>query len=347
MTSSITQLAENFLEAYSNFPRGKYASFVIVRKTESETLFRTEGAGEDLSKEFVRAGISNDEIIQRVLMTKRKQTAVERRNGRDLLREHKHLYAKDEKSGECALNRNNACEKCIDCMLYGYAVGGGGAQKSRVLTEDAFSILKAGVVTGKRTGNALYDNSTMRDPETGKASQAIFEEPYIKPETHFLEIETLKDVTIGEWVYVLGNILRSTRYGAVSSRQGRIKNTLAMAIFSDCEVFSNLELTQHVYDFLKQKDQDLNFPSHDSDVLGAVETIGKKLIENIASKRPGILGLDDVAKIEQSIVKVYRSADRVEALLNAIEKGYSTDRKEATASHTEVIRLLEEAENES
>ena len=111
-------------------------------------------------------------------MTKRKQTAVERRTGRELLREHKKLYAKDAKSGECALNRNNACEKCIDCMLYGYAVGGGGAQKSRVMTEDSFSVLKSGTVAAKRTGNALYDNGTMRDPETGTPSQAIFEDPY-------------------------------------------------------------------------------------------------------------------------------------------------------------------------
>lgn len=347
MASPLTQHAEHFLKAYSNFPLGKYASLIIVRKTESETLFRTEGAGEDLSKEFVRAGTQDDEIIQRVLMTKRKQTAVERRTGRDLLRNHKHLYAKDDKSGECALNRNNACEKCIDCMLYGYAVGGGGAQKSRVLTEDAFSLLKSGVVTAKRQGNALFDNGTMRDPETGEPSQAIFTDPYIKPETHFLEIETLKDVTLGEWVYALGNILRSTRYGAVSSRQGRIKNTLAMVVFSDCEVFSNLELTQHVYDLLKVKDAELNFPLRDSDVLTAVETAANALMIGVASKKPVVLGLAEAEKIAEAIVKVYRSEARVDALLAAIEKGYSIDRKEATSAHDEVLHLLQEAENES
>jgi len=347
MSSPLIQHADHFLKAYSNFPLGKYASLIIVRKTESETLFRTEGAGEDLSKEFVRAGAQDDEIIQRVLMTKRKQTAVERRTGRDLLRNHKHLYAKDDKSGECALNRNNACEKCIDCMLYGYAVGGGGAQKSRVLTEDAFSLLKSGIVTDKRQGNALFDNGTMRDPETGEPSQAIFTDPYIKPETHFLEIETLKDVTLGEWVYALANILRSTRYGAVSSRQGRIKNTLAMIVFSDCEIFSNLELTQHVYDLLKSKDVELNFPLRDADVLSSVETATKTLMAGVVSKTPVMLGLTETEKVTESMVKVFHSDSRVDALLAAIEKGYSTDRKEAIAAHDEVIRLLQEAENEA
>lgn len=345
MTTPLTEHADHFLKAYSNFPRGQYVSLIFVRKTESETLFRTEGAGEDMSKEFVRAGEQDDEIIQRVVMTKRKQTAVERRTGRELLREHKRLYAKDDKSGECALNRNNACERCIDCMLYGYAVGGGGAQKSRVLTEDAFSILKAGVVAAKRTGNALYDNSTMRDPETGEPSQAIFEDPYIKPETHLLEIETLKDVTLGEWVYVLGNVLRSARYGAVSSRQGRVQNTLAGVVFGDCEIFSNLELTQHVYDLLKAQNPDLNFPLRDAAVLETVTTATRELMKHVVSKQPLVLTPTQVAQMSASMVNVYRSTERVNALLGAVEKGYSTDRKEAEAAHDEVVRLLTEAEH--
>jgi len=342
--SILTQHQNRLLTAYSNFPLGHYVSLIIVRETQSETLFRTEGAGEDLAKEFVRASEQDETILQRVVITKRKQTAVERRTGRELLRDNGLLYAKDEKSGVCALNRNNACERCIDCMLYGYAVGGGGAQKSRVITDDAFSLLGAGVVTAKRTGNALYDNSTMRDPVTKEASQAIYEDPYVKPEVHFLEIETLKDVTLGEWVYVMGNVLRSTRYGAVSSRQGRVKNTLAGVVFSNCEIFSNLELTQRVYDLLKAKDPELNFPLRDSDVLEATAAATKSLIARVASANPLVLGLDDAARVQRAIVGVYRDPERVAALLRATERGYATDRKAAEAAHAEVVRLLEAAE---
>ncbi|MBL7064111.1 MAG: type I-D CRISPR-associated protein Cas7/Csc2 [Anaerolineae bacterium] len=345
--SILTQYQDRLLTAYTTFPLGRYVSLILVRKTESEALFRTEGAEGDLSKDFVRAGVQNDAIIQRVVITKRKQTAVERRTGRELLRDNGRLYAKDEKSGTCALNRNNACERCIDCMVYGYAVGGGGAQKSRVITDDAFSILPSGVVSDTRQGNALYDTGTMRDPETRQPSQAIFTVPYVKPETHFLEIETLKDVTLGEWVYILGNVLRSTRYGAVSSRQGRIKNRLAGVVFSNCEIFSNLELTQAVYDRLKVADPDLNFPLRDTDVLEAMADATAALMQNVVTADPLVLGPDQTAAIHRAVVGVYRDPARLTALLEAIEKGYSTDEATRRSGHGEVVQLLEAAVREA
>ena len=108
--SILTQHADRLLKAYSNYPVGRYVGAVIVRKTESEALFRTEGAGEDLTKEFVRAGIANDTIIPRVVMTKRKQTAVERRTGRELLREHARLSPRE--TVEIANPRNTSGYMC-------------------------------------------------------------------------------------------------------------------------------------------------------------------------------------------------------------------------------------------
>jgi CRISPR-associated protein Csc2 len=345
--SILTQHADRLLKAYSNYPVGRYVGVVIVRKTESEALFRTEGAGEDLTKEFVRAGIDNDTIIPRVVMTKRKQTAVERRTGRELLREHARLYAKA--GSVCSLNTPTSCEQCVDCKLYGYAVGGGGAQKSRVLTEDAFTILSASIVTGKRTGNAPYDDGTMRHPETKQASQAIYEDPYVKPETHFLEVQTFKDVTLGEFVYALGNLLRSTRYGAVSSRQGRVKNRLAALVFTDCEIFSTLELTQRVYDYLylkKPEDSDLDFPLWDVDVMKSTWEATQILLAAVPGLEPTVLGLDESSQVERAIGQIYRSRERVEQLLALTEQGYSTDRQVAEASHEQVIALLNQAESE-
>ena len=343
--SILTQHADRLLKAYSNYPVGRYVGVVIVRKTESEALFRTEGAGEDLTKEFVRAGIANDTIIPRVVMTKRKQTAVERRTGRELLREHARLYAKN--GSLCSLNTPTSCEQCVDCKLYGYAVGGGGAQKSRVLTEDAFTVLSASIVTGKRTGNAPYDDGTMRHPETKQASQAIYEDPYVKPETHFLEVQTFKDVTLGEFVYALGNLLRSTRYGAVSSRQGRVKNRLAALVFTDCEIFSTLELTQRVYDYLKKpEDSDPDFLLRDVDVIKATWDATQILLAAVPGLEPTVLGLDEASQVERAIGQIYRSRERVEQLLALTEQGYSTDRQVAEASHEQVIALLNQAESE-
>src|SRR6266567_4765634 len=151
--SVLNQYSDYLLPRYSNFPRGRYASLLLVRKAEWETIFRTEGRGEGLVKETVIAGIVNDKPIRRVVISKRKQTAVERRAGREVLREHD-LLKKDSKGQICALNTNAPCGQCIDCMLYGYAVGGGGAQKSRVMTEDAYSLGPVAQVTDRRTFNA-------------------------------------------------------------------------------------------------------------------------------------------------------------------------------------------------
>jgi CRISPR-associated protein Csc2 len=92
--SIVTQYADRLLKVYSNYPVGRYVGLILIRKTESETLFRTEGAGEDLTKEFVRAGVINDTIIPRVVMTKRKQTAVERRTRTALCQKRQYLRPK-------------------------------------------------------------------------------------------------------------------------------------------------------------------------------------------------------------------------------------------------------------
>jgi CRISPR-associated protein Csc2 len=340
--STLTSHADRLLKAYSNYPVGHYAALVLVRKTESEALFRTEGAGEDLTKEFVRAGVMDSSILSRVVMTKRKQTAVERRTGRELLRDHGRLYSQN--GSLCSLNTGKSCERCIDCKLYGYAVGGGGAQKSRILTEDAYTILSAAVVSGKRTGNAPYDDGTMRDPETKQPSQFIYEDPYVRPETHFLEVQTLKDVTFGELIYALGNVLRSTRYGAVSSRQGRMKNHLAALAFTDCEIFSTLELTQHVYDHLKPKDSEPEFPLLDRDVMKAIWEVTQSLLARTPGLEPAVLGAEDAAQVEQTIGKVYRTKERVDRLIALIEQGYSPDRQAAQEAHDQVITLVNEVQ---
>lgn len=75
------------LKDYSNLPKGYYASLFIIRKTGSEAIFRTEGSGEELVKETVSAGMIDTTPIRRVVISKRKQTAVERRMGRRVLKQ--------------------------------------------------------------------------------------------------------------------------------------------------------------------------------------------------------------------------------------------------------------------
>jgi len=325
----LSQYREFLLPTYSNFPRGRYVSLLIIRKTESETIFRTEGSGEGLVKETVMAGIVNQKSLRRVVISKRKQTAVERRAGREVLREHNLLKKKDEKSDICAMNTNSPCGKCIDCYLYGYAVGGGGAQKSRVMTDDAYSLGPVAQVTGRRTFNATYEDGTMRNPvNREQASTSINEDEYVLPETHFLDIETLKDVTPGELQYVIANVLRSTRYGAISSRLGKVKNTLAAIIFSDAELFSNLELTQQVYDLLPGETDDkgnkeLDFPLSDKAVLEQTQKAADDLLEGVVSRSPLVVKGEALEKVVKDTISLYRETDNVKAFLEQIEKGYA------------------------
>lgn len=322
--SILDQYSEYLLPRYSNFPRGKYVSLLIVRKTESETIFRTEGSGEGLVKETVIAGVQNAKPIRRVVISKRKQTAVERRVGRELLREHDMLKMAAVNKAEqvCALNTNAPCGKCIDCMLYGYAVGGGGAQKSRVMTEDAYSLGPVAQVTDRRTFNATFDNGTMRNPITNEASASINEDEFVVPETHFLDIETLKDVTVGELQYVIGNVLRSSRYGAISSRMGKVRNMLAAIVFSDAEIFSNLELTQHVYDRLLGDKDELDFPLADDNVLAAVHEATDELLKQLVSRTPVVVREETLQRVREETIALYRDTSSIKSLLEEIERGY-------------------------
>jgi len=276
MSKIIEEIRNRFNGEYSDFPEGKYVTIALLREIQSETIFRTEGSGEGLNIERVKAGMENDEIISRVVIGKRKQIAVERRTGREYLRANKLL---PDDSNSCTLNKNSPCGKCLDCMVYGYAVGGGGAQKSRIISDNSYSVLPANKVIGVKTFNALYDNGTMRD-ETGKASSSINEDEYVKPATLFIDMVTFKDLTFREFVYGMSNILRSRRYGAISTRMGKMKNHVISVAFSDCEMFSNLELTQMVYDNFKKEDM-LEYPLNINSCVDYMKQSFKELKKDI------------------------------------------------------------------
>ena len=321
--SILNNYTDFMVEKYENFPHSRYLTLIVLRKAESEMIFRTEGSGEGLTRDTVHAGLreENRDPISRVTISKRKQTAVERRTGRELLRQHDLLFYTGDKKEEniCALNRNKPCAQCADCMIYGYAVGGGGAQKSRVITDDAFSILPHQTVTAKRTFNALYDNNTMRDPVTGQASSSIQEDEYVKPETLFIDMQTLKDLTADEIHYVIANVLRSRRYGAISSRLGKMHNTLVGAIFSDCEIFSNLELTQSVYDRLGAEGR--QFPLDENKVKPVITDAVTALTgEVIGSVQP--LTESELTTLVGEIQQKFASPDEVKGLLDNITALY-------------------------
>jgi CRISPR-associated protein Csc2 len=321
---SINKLNPVLAPTYENFPKGRIVSLVVLRTTHSETIFRTEGSGEPMCSEFVPAGLEDKKtIVQRLVMTKRKQVAPERRRGREFLRSHELLYTSPKEGALCSLNTNAPCEMCVDCFLYGFAAGGGGAQKSRVWTEDAFSILTAGQVVGDRTINAIYENGTMRlkREEDTKASSALNTSEYIKPGVHFIDVVTLKDVTADELRYVIGNILLTSRYGAVSSRVGRMENQILGVFGSIAELPSSLELVQATYDALPKP---LEHP-FDTDLLSAAI---KQVISTWTNKRGVSMQLseEELTSLIEDIDRQWSETER-DNFLKRLDKSYQPFRQ--------------------
>lgn len=318
---SVKKLQSFLATSYENFPKGRTIGAVVLRTTQSETIFRTEGTGEPMCSEYVQAGVTDPTVIPRLVMTKRKQIAPERRKGREFLRVHELLYPDPKGNSICSLNTNAPCEMCIDCFLYGFAAGGEGAQKSRVWTEDAFSVLPSTELIGDRTINAIYETGTMRDEE-GKASSALNTSEYIKPGVHFLDIVTFKDVTADELRYALGNILLTTRYGAVSSRVGRMENQILGVFGGIAELPSSLELVQGIYDKLTADKRE--HPLNTEALVAAVQ----ETISTWTSKR-GISVQLSATELDELIADVDRhlSTDEQAAFLKRLSESYEPMRK--------------------
>jgi CRISPR-associated protein Csc2 len=242
-------------------PMGKYVHFITIRVTESYPLFQTDG---ELNKARVRAGIDNPEAISRLAMFKRKQSTPERLTGRELLRNYK--IGDWEK---CDYNVDFS-KTTPDCVLYGFAIGDAGSEKSKVVVDTAYSITPFDDSHLNFTLNAPFENGTMS--RNGEVTSRINSQDHILPQVFFPSIVTLKDPTEAGFLYVFNNILRTRHYGAQTTRTGRVRNELVGVIFADGEIVSNLRWTQAIYDLLIQRNQiQLPDPLNEDHVLKAAE----------------------------------------------------------------------------
>ncbi|WP_204106261.1 MULTISPECIES: type I-D CRISPR-associated protein Cas7/Csc2 [Spirulina sp. CCY15215] len=225
-------------------PMGKYIHFLTVRVTESYPLFQTDG---ELNKARVRAGIEDKTTISRLSMFKRKQSTPERLVGRELLRKYD-LVQPDECEYNVAFGMDNP-----DCIIYGFAIGDSGSEKSKVVVDTAFSITSFDESHETFTLNAPYENGTMaskgeQGSKPGEVTSRINQQDHIRPQVFFPSIVTLKDPTEASFLYVFNNILRTRHYGAQTTRTGRVRNELIGVVFADGEIISNLRWTQAIYD---------------------------------------------------------------------------------------------------
>ena len=152
--------------------------------------------------------------------------------------------------------------------------------------------------------------------EDGKMKTALGEQDYVLPEIYFPSIVTIKDPTEAEFIYVLNNILRTKRYGAQNTRTGTVENHIVGIAFSDGEIFSNLQLTQALYDALPP-DQRGKTPLSRSALLEAMGTVVPTLLQ------------------EDGIVFRLFTDERLKALIQEVTQ--------ITSDETRLVTLLKQA----
>ena len=235
----------SFLDQIPKAPTGRYAHLVIVRETESFPVFQTDGT---LNIAKVSAGLQSDNSLIRLAMFKRKQSSPERLTGRELLR-RANITQNENSDGDGYCDYNEKfCTTCPDCVYYGFAIGDSGSEKSKVYVDTAYSITGYDESHQQFSFNALYEKGNMS--QHGAVRSSFGEQDHIVPQVFFPSVITIKDVTVNSFAYVLNNVLRTKRYGAQTTRTGRISNHIVGAVFADGEIFSNLKFTQAIHDGL-------------------------------------------------------------------------------------------------
>lgn len=298
-------------------PMGKYVHFLTIRVTESYPLFQTDG---ELNKARVRAGIDSKKTISRLSMFKRKQSTPERLVGRELLRNYGLITAE-----ECEYNVKFAMNN-PDCIIYGFAIGDSGSEKSKVVVDTAFSITPFDESHESFTLNAPYENGTMaskgeNNTKVGEVTSRINQQDHIRPQVFFPSIVTLKDPTEAGFLYVFNNILRTRHYGAQTTRTGRVRNELIGVIFADGEIVSNLRWTQAIYDRLPDE------------VLHSIDPLDEDLVMEKATEAIQAL------MAEEFIVHTDFIGENFQPLL--------TEVKTLTGTEAGILSLLNQADKEA
>lgn len=330
--SEITGLEEYedlFVESIPQTPTGRYASLIILRETKSYAIFTTEG-GEQQDVERTPAGLQGGKAIDRLVMFKRKQVAVERRTGKALLRQYGifpyAIVSNDDEVtdvlyGEKALEQNaiedcylteGLCTHCPDCLIYGYAaIEGEGARKSRVLTDSCFSVRPYPLIQRLKKFNVI--------DEKKQTSGTITDYDYSLPGIVLPSVVTTVDLTLDEFAYVIGNVLRTRRYGKEVTRQGTVRNHIVGIAFSDVELFANLEFSQAFYDALTDDDeielmeQDLTV----ADFRKHLQPVMARLTADVAGRLTLVTG-QELEDILDQVRDLNRDETRLAAFLRAL-----------------------------
>lgn len=316
LLDTLRQQDSLFLSAIPQKPQGRYVHFVLLRETESFPLFQTDGS---LNVIRVRAGYQPEhrDTISRLVIFKRKQTSPERLTGRELLRSYGIITDAEKQPNTCVYNSADFCKQCPDCILYGYAIGSSGAEKSKVHVDSSFSITRYETSHKAFSFNALHEHGTMT--ENGVTRSSFGEQDHVTPQVFFPSIVTLRDPTYAGFLYVLGNLLRTDHYGAQETRTGKVYNHLLAITWSNGEIFSNLRYTQVIYDALVERQQYREQePLDPRDVQSAALSAYRLLIDEEPVTRAAEFLMPELDELRREVVAIYSDAEQTGAVLNEL-----------------------------
>lgn len=300
--SILSTIKSDFQTAFPRLASGKYVHFLMLRHSQSFPVFQTDGV---LNTARTQAGIDTQDPISRLVMFKRKQITPERLSGRELLRSLELTSANaTEKDKFCEYNGENSCKKCPDCIIYGFAIGDSGSERSKVYSDSAFSLSPYEQSHRSFTFNAPFEGGTMS--EQGVMRSAINELDHILPEITFPTVETLRDPTFEGFLYVLGNLLRTRRYGAQESRTGTMANHLIGVVLCDGEIFSNLHFTQTLYDTLKP---DINAPI--ADIITKATEVATNLLNQEPIRKTQVITGSQLTDLLGEVAAIYQDETRL------------------------------------
>ncbi len=216
-------------------PQNNFVNVLVLRELQSHAVFTTNGQDADLANLAVGDGDDRAEYSPG-LMFMRKQTGSDRRFGKALQRD---LGLFEDGEDECTMQVNEMCQDCPECILYGSAAGDDAISiTSRVVYDTAYSLRDATVVVDEKFQNAPGG-------DYAKSAEATIREPdFFEPGTLFPSVITLQDTTPAELAFVLGITRKNKRYGAATSRLGRVKNHILGVYAGSEEGPANLELTR-------------------------------------------------------------------------------------------------------
>jgi CRISPR-associated protein Csc2 len=259
-------------------------------------------------------------------MFKRKQSSPERLKGRELLKEHGYItdtIGADSETTTCIYNptsqQERRCGVCADCVLYGYAVGEAGAEKSKVYIDSAFSLSAYDEAHRTFRFNALNENGTMYNPGESRPRSTFGEADHILPQVYFPAVVTLRDPTAEAFLFVLGNILRCDRYGAGETHTGKMHNHLVSVCFGNAEIFSNLRYTQALYDLLREQKQWTEPLNRDAVLSVAVATYIILIAEEPVKRDRELTG-QEAAALYAEVTALYQDDARVKEMLKVLHE---------------------------